>query len=152
MQARRYDEALSETLPRLHSFPHDPTLLRLLADIYRDRREYEKASEYLEQSFRYSGDEPSATQVHDAFRNGGYKAIVRWHLERLLKGSSNGYISPVDLALDYVQLGDQEQAITLLSKALNQQAPGLLWIRCEPAFDILDQDVRYQRILNALPR
>jgi tetratricopeptide (TPR) repeat protein len=151
LQARRYDEALSEARTRLESFPHDSTLLRLVSDIYRARGNEAQFAQYLEQSYRYGGDEPSATQVNGAFRDGGYKAVVRWHLARLVKQSANTYASPVDLAADYARLGDRKHALDMLDRALEQHATGLLWIRCEPAFDGLASDPRYRKILAQLP-
>jgi tetratricopeptide (TPR) repeat protein len=151
LQARRYDEALSETRTRLESFPHDPTLLRLLSDIYRARGNGAQCVEYLAQSYQYGGDEPYATQVREAFRDGGYPAVVRWHLARLVKQSANTYVSPVDLAADYARLGDREHALEMLNRALDGHATGLLWIRCEPAFDGLASDPRYRKILAQLP-
>lgn len=151
LQARHYDAALSEVLVRLESFPHDATLLRLLADTYRARGNEVEAAKYLEQSFRYGGDEPSATQVNAAFRRGGVHAVAQWQLERLLRQSTSAYVSPYGLALAYAQLGDREHALPQLAKAFDEHSTDLLWIRCEPAFDSLRSDPRFQALLARLP-
>ncbi|SDF01044.1 winged helix-turn-helix domain-containing protein [Terriglobus roseus] len=151
LQARRYNEALSETRARLESFPHDSALLYLIADIYRERGNAAESEEFLEQSYRESGDEVSATQIHRAFRAGGNKAVLQWDLDRMLNHNVDAYVSPAQLGLAYARLGDQERALSMLQRALEQHAPDLLWIRWRPVFDTFASDARFQRILQQLP-
>jgi len=151
LQARRYDEALSETRTRLDSFPHDPALLYLIADIYRERGNAAESEEFLEQSYRESGDEVSATQIHRAFRVGGDKAVLQWNLDRMLNHNADAYVSPAQLGLAYARLGDHEHALTMLQRAVEQHAPDLLWVRWRPVFDTFASDARFQQILQQLP-
>ena len=60
------------------------------------------------------------------------------------KRSDKHYVSPVDLALQYAQLGDREQTLSLLEEGYRQHSPLLLEaLQDEPAYDFLHSDERY---------
>jgi DNA-binding winged helix-turn-helix (wHTH) protein/tetratricopeptide (TPR) repeat protein len=151
MQAHRYDEAFAEGRARLEAFPHDPRLLNTLALISLYRGNPDQYADFLEQSYRSDGDEASAAQIRDAYRDKGASGIARWKLERLQKQGRTGYVSPFRLAAAYIAVGDREQALTQLSIALDHRASDMLWIRCYPEFDVLASDPRYQHLLQQLP-
>ena len=60
------------------------------------------------------------------------------------------YISPVDLALQFAQLGDGEKTIAYLEKGFQEHSPLLLWIQCDPAYDFLHADPRYRSLIQRI--
>ncbi|HEY8459186.1 MAG TPA: hypothetical protein VIM99_02335, partial [Blastocatellia bacterium] len=55
--------------------------------------------------------------------------------------------SPFHLALVYIGLGENDQAIKLLQQAYEERGERLVWIRSDARFDALRQDPRFKEIL-----
>ncbi|HEY6404197.1 MAG TPA: hypothetical protein VI479_22440, partial [Blastocatellia bacterium] len=55
--------------------------------------------------------------------------------------------SPFHLALVYIGLGQNDQAIELLRQAYNERGERLVWIRSDARFDPLRQDPRFKEIV-----
>lgn len=60
------------------------------------------------------------------------------------------YVSPVDLALLYAQLGQREKTLAFLEAGLRERNTSLLWIQCDPAFDFFHNDERYRSIIRKI--
>ena len=93
------------------------------------------------------GDPASAVAAGRAFKQGGQKAVVHWQLNQLERKSKTSYVSPVDLALLYAQLGDRERTMALLEQGFREHSPLLLWIQCDPAYDFLHADPRWRSLI-----
>ena len=145
--ARRYDAALAEAQQRLEANPGDADMLGIVAGIYGGMGMFNEALPYWEKSYRLGGDAASADALHRAFLKGGQRAVLRWQLSHLEKESATHYVSPVDVAAVYAQLGDREHTLGLLEEGYRQHSPLLLWIQCDPAFDFLHGDERYRAII-----
>jgi len=150
MLARRYDAALEEARQRRESYPRDVILQYLIADTYRRAGREKEAEAMYERLFTDSGDTAAAAKVRTAFRSGGYKGIIRSGLAGDLQKSKTSYESPVDIALEYAQLGDREKALTELEEAYRQHLPQILWIQCDPAFDFLHADPRWRTLIQRI--
>ena len=57
------------------------------------------------------------------------------------------YVSPFDVALVYVALGDLDTAIERLEEAVEARTPDLVMSRVDPRLDVLRDDPRFQTIL-----
>ena len=79
--------------------------------------------------------------------HGGYTAVVRWRLATLLERAKSHYVSPVDEAELYAELGDREKALTLLEDGLAQRSAELLFIQSDPAFNFVHEDPRYRSVI-----
>jgi TolB-like protein len=145
--ARQYDDALTNAQQRAVATPRDPFMQGLLAAIYRGKGMDKESIQCLEKYYRFAEGPASADALHRAFERGGAKAAVQWQIEFLKSRAAKRYVSPVDLAELYAQLGDREQALALLEEAFRQHAPGLLWIQGDSAYDFLRSDERYRSII-----
>jgi TolB-like protein/DNA-binding winged helix-turn-helix (wHTH) protein/lipopolysaccharide biosynthesis regulator YciM len=152
--ARQYDAALTEAKQRLEVNPNDASLHWILADIYRCKGEDQKTVAELEKLASLQGIKDYPSVIRRENERGGYKAVVREHLNFKLKESRESYVSPVELALQYATLGDHENAMAYLEKGLEEHSPLLLWIQCDPAYDFLHDDPRYRSLIQkvGLPR
>ena len=56
-------------------------------------------------------------------------------------------VAPYHFALVYTGLGEQDEAITWLEKALAERDPRVSWLKVEPSWDALRSDSRFVAIL-----
>ncbi len=148
--ARRYDEALTDVQQRIVATPHDPTLQLFLASCYRGKGMDKESVQALEKFYGLSEGPSQAAALRHAFESGGTKAAVEWQIKFDKASASKHYVSPVDLAELYAQLGDREQTLSLLDDAFQQHAPGLLWIQADSAYDFLHHDPHWQSLIQRI--
>ena len=60
------------------------------------------------------------------------------------------YVAPYDLALVYTGLGDKDQAIEQLNRAVEQRSGWYLNLKVEPQFDPLRSDPRFTELITRL--
>ena len=145
--ARQYDAALKEIHLRLEANPNNPDLLGVEADIWRRMGEHKKAMDVWGRLDVLTGDSQAAVDMRRAWDRGGARGEVRWQLGRRLLQSKSSYVSPVELASYYAQLGDKERTLALLEKGYQQHATDTLWIQQDPAYDFLHADPRFRSIV-----
>ena len=148
--ARQYDDALTELQQRLESNPRDADMywFRMLA--WEGKGNDRQAVDAEVQALLLSGETAAAEKLKRDFRQGGYPAVLRARLADLERKAATHYVSPVDLASLHASLGDRDRGVALLQEALHQHAPGLLWIQCDPAFDLLHADPRYRTLIHQI--
>jgi predicted Zn-dependent protease len=78
----------------------------------------------------------------------GRRAEALAELDRVLKLSTQRYISAVDIASIYASLGDNDNAIAWLDRALQQRASTFGFLAQNPAFDGLHDDPRFAAIVD----
>jgi TolB-like protein/DNA-binding winged helix-turn-helix (wHTH) protein len=147
---RQYDAAINDVRLKLESSPQDIGLHWILCEAYRRKGALKDAAQEWEKSMLLVGDKESAASIRRNFERGGYKAVLRWQLSSLQKKSAKQYVSPVDLALQYAQLGKREETLTLLEAGYRQRSPLLLWIQNDPAYDFLHSDERYRGLIREI--
>jgi hypothetical protein len=108
------------------------------------------AAQSFEKGLLLVGDKDSAEAVGRAFQKGGYKGMAAWQIEHLEKKSASHYVSPMDFAVWYAQLGQREKTRSLLEEAYRQRSPQLLYIQCDPAYDFLHSDPRYRSLIQSI--
>ncbi len=145
--SHQYDAGIVEARQRLESDPHNGITLGTLAGLYRSKEMYPEAVLAWQDALVAFGDTASAASVREAFQRGGYRAALLWNLADLKKKSQTQYVSPVDIALQYAQLGQLEETLGQLEEAYQQHSPELLWIQDDSAFDFLHSDERYRSLI-----
>jgi TolB-like protein/DNA-binding winged helix-turn-helix (wHTH) protein len=145
--ARQLDAALKEIRLRLEANPNNLDLLGLEMDTLRRMGNYKEAVDVWARWHILTGDPQSAVNLRRAWDRGGAHGFVRWQLGRRLLQSKSGYVSPVELASYYAQLGDKERTLALLEEGYQQHATDTLWIQGDPAYDFLHSDSRFRSIL-----
>jgi TolB-like protein/DNA-binding winged helix-turn-helix (wHTH) protein len=148
-EARQYDAAITENLQRLATMPQDLTLHWFLCDTYRRKGDLKQAAEEWEKATLLSGDKDTAAIIHQTYQKGGYSALLLWRIDNLKQQALKKYVSPVDFALQYAQLGQKEKTLSYLEAGLREHHPALLWIQDDPAYDFLHSDERYRAIIKA---
>jgi len=147
---RRYDEAVNELRTRLETLPADPRLHQRLAEAYWHKGMKRDAGLELEKAALLESDKPGEAAIRNAFEKGGYEGIIRLQLNALNSRAQKEYVSPLQLADQYAQLGLKEQAIHFLEEAYKERSPRLVWLQSWPAYDFLHSDQRYQNIVRQI--
>jgi TolB-like protein/DNA-binding winged helix-turn-helix (wHTH) protein/Tfp pilus assembly protein PilF len=148
-ESRQYDAAITDNLQRLATMPQDPILHWFLCDTYRRKGDLKQAAEEWEKATLLSGDKDTAAIIHQTYQKGGYSALLLWRINQLKQQALKKYVSPVDFALQYAQLGQKEKTLSYLEAGLREHHPALLWIQDDPAYDFLHSDERYRAIIKA---
>jgi TolB-like protein/DNA-binding winged helix-turn-helix (wHTH) protein len=144
---RQFDATLAEIRLRLEANPNNPDLIGLEMEIQRRMGNYKEAVDAWAKWHILMGDPQSAVDLRRAYERGGARGFVRWQLDRRLIQAKNHYVSPVELASYYAQLGDKERTLTLLEEGYRQRATDTLWIQGDPAYDFVHADPRFRSIV-----
>ena len=145
--ARQFDAALKEIRLRLEANPNNLDLLGLEMDTLRRMGNYKEAVDVWARWHILTGDPKSAVNLRRAWDRGGARGFVRWQLDRRLLQSKSRYVSPVELASYYAQLGEKERTLALLEEGYRQHSTDTLWIQEDPAYDFLHSDSRFGAIV-----
>jgi len=148
-EARQYDAAITDNLQRLATMPQDLTLHWFLCDTYRRKGDLKQAAEEWEKAMLLLGDKNTAAFIHQTYQKDGYPGLLLWQISDLKKKASKGYVSPMQFALQYAQLGQKEKTLSYLEVALREHNPSILWIQDDSAYDFLHSDQRYRAIIKA---
>jgi TolB-like protein/DNA-binding winged helix-turn-helix (wHTH) protein/cytochrome c-type biogenesis protein CcmH/NrfG len=148
--ARQYDAAIDDVRSRLEATPQDAMLHWMLCDAYRRKGDLKQAAKEWEIGLLLSGNKDEAEAIRRTYEKGGYQALLLRQVTNFKKQSATHYISPMQFALQYAQLGRREETLTSLEEAYRQHAPDLLWVRNDPAYDFLHTDARYQDIIRKM--
>ena len=144
---RQFDATLAEIRLRLEANPNNPDLIGLEMEIQRRMGNYKEAVDTWAKWHILMGDPQSAVDLRRAYNRGGARGFVRWQLDRRLLQAKSHYVSPVELASYYAQLGDKEHTLALLEEGYRQRATDTLWIQGDPAYDFLRADPRFRSIV-----
>jgi TolB-like protein/DNA-binding winged helix-turn-helix (wHTH) protein len=145
--ARQFDAALKEIRLRLEANPNNLDLLGAEMDTLRRMGNYKEAVDVWARWHILTGDAKSAVNLRRAWDRGGARGFVRWQLDRRLLQSKSRYVSPVELASYYAQLGEKERTLALLEEGYRQHSTDTLWIQEDPAYDFLHSDSRFRAIV-----
>jgi TolB-like protein/DNA-binding winged helix-turn-helix (wHTH) protein len=145
--ARQFDAALKEIRLRLEANPNNLDLLGLEMDTLRRMGNYKEAVDVWARWHILTGDPKSAVNLRRAWDRGGARGFVRWQLDRRLLQSKSRYVSPIELASYYAQLGEKERTLALLEEGYRQHSTDTLWIQEDPAYDFLHSDSRFRAIV-----
>lgn len=145
--ARMYPEALVEYKRALMIEPGFGPTYSAVALAYRRQARYAECLEADRQANLYWDPGGTAVKdlqrVADAYRSGGTRAFFRAILDFDKKHPGHAYY----FAHDYVLLGENDQALLWLQKALRAREPEILNLQNDPEFDRLRSDSRFQEIV-----
>jgi hypothetical protein len=68
-------------------------------------------------------------------------------LREIHSRESTEYVWPVGIAWAYARLGQMDRAFEYLERGYEDRAGFMIWISCEPAFDPLRADPRFDAIV-----
>jgi tetratricopeptide (TPR) repeat protein len=108
---------------------------------------YNEAIDEINQAIQLSGGDTRArATLGHAFAVAGRRDDAIKVLNDLKTLSKERYVSPYYMALIYVGLGDERQAVAWLEKASAERESYLILMKAEPVFDRLRSDPGFQAI------
>ena len=107
---------------------------------------YREAIAEYQQAIKLGAD-TTGTQIYlgEAYAKAGERERAQAILKRL--ETSKEYVSPGELAVLYLALGEREQALASLEKAYAARDLQLQYLGVDPAFDSLRGDPRFNDLL-----
>lgn len=146
--AREYDRAIDWYRKVLELDSNFDRLHFWLAAAYDQKQLYEQAIAEYKVSVELSGGgvEARASLAH-AYGRAGHKARALRILDELNGESSTRYVSPYDLAVINLGLGEFETAINWLLRACEEHAGWMIYLTVDPRLDPVRSDPRFKELL-----
>ena len=127
--------------------PENDNALFGLAEAKMRQGRFDEAIEARKKALKLADDHPLAPLFATAKGKAGYRqieeALVRMQLEELREREKTKYVSPLDFARAYAQLGDKEQTFKYLDNAFVERSPGLVFLKVDRAWDLVRDDPRF---------
>ncbi|MGH9546061.1 MAG: winged helix-turn-helix domain-containing protein [Terriglobales bacterium] len=150
MKAHQFDAAIEEGRSRVLGQPNDEYVHYFLSYAYLFKGMEKEAAEELGKSYELAGDKVYAAAIGQAFRHGGFKAVLERELSDSKSKSEKSYVSPLDFAEICAWLKRKDETIRYLQRAYEQHNPILVSYVLDPEFDFLHPDHRYQALVSKM--
>ena len=152
--ARRFDEAVDK-YKRIAAV--DPGFFWMrygLALVYRIVGRNDEAIHELEQALSVTTDPGTQALVTAdlAYSYGSLGSIDKAEqmIERVSELGQTNYISPCDVAVSHLGLGDKDKVFWWLEKAYAERDEGLMWLKIDPIYDDVRNDPRFIDLLRRI--
>ena len=148
-EGRQYDQAMEELRKTLDMDPGFVQAHLYLGWVYEQKRMFAEAIAELRQAVGGSGGNLLYVgALGHAYAIAGERKMAEECLARLQ--ALQRYVSPNDMAVIHIGLGDKEQAWKYLQKAYEDHSYWILFLRIDPRFDGIRGDPRYQDLLRRM--
>ena len=146
---RRYDETIQQLRKTLQMNPKFPLAHLWLGRAYQQKGMYEEAiAEYRQTDAALPDWVVTLAGIGNVEGVAGKKREARDMLAKLNTLSQKKYVTPYGVALVYAGLGEKDQALNWLEKALEDRAHWLAWIRLDPRWDPIRDEPRFKKIVS----
>ena len=147
--SRRYSEG-GEQLRKTLELDTDFTLAHfVLGQIYTQMGLHSEAISELQRAAALSSRLPAVlAAMAYCHARAGDKSRAEELLNELRQVSTKRYVSPFDLALGHMGLGQKDQAFEWLQKGVEDRSSWLIWLKVEPVFDALRSDLRFPQLVS----
>jgi serine/threonine-protein kinase len=150
-QARRFDESIATYKSMLEAVPEFPYGLVTQSWTLRHTGDVNEAVKAAEKALDLSGGGTFYIgALGAAYAAAGREKDARAVLDRLAQLSVHGYVSPYQLSLIHIHLGERARALELLQDAHSIRDAWVVWLGVEPQFDPLRGDPLFEGILRDL--
>jgi serine/threonine-protein kinase len=143
----RLDDAVALYNRTIEVEPDNPENYFGLGEALFQQGRFDEAIEVRRQAHEVAGDDVMAEKFATANGEEGYRQADRaWAEVQLIWIEARepwGYVSPLDFARVYSQLGDTEKAFEYLDKAFVDRSPGLVFLNVDRAWDNIRDDPRF---------
>jgi serine/threonine protein kinase/tetratricopeptide (TPR) repeat protein len=149
--ARRHDDAIRQGQKSLEMDPNNYSIFINLAQVYEAKGMQEEAIQQCQKAMSLAGRTSQALSLLGyAYATSGRQGEALKILDELSEMSKREYVSPYDLSIIYVGLGDKNRAIEQLNKAYEDRAGWIIYLNVEPVFDPIRSDPRFLELVRRL--
>jgi len=151
--ARQYDKAIEQYRNAMEMDPGFVPAHLVLGHALEQKHMYQEAIAELEKAVSLSGGSPvyRASLAH-AYGIAGRQGQARKLFDGLRNLSKQRYVSSYDLALASLGIGDTDQALMLLARAVEERSPRAAFLGVDPRFDGLRSDARFKELMIRIGR
>lgn len=141
---RDYDKSLEQYRAVLEMDPNFSPAHLWLAHVYEQKEMFDQAIAELEAGVRLAAESPfSLTRLAHGHAVAGRPDDATRVLQKVQGFSKEKYVSPYDIAIVHVGLGENDQAFTWLDRAFEERSLWLGYLNVEPQLDPLRSDPRF---------
>lgn len=149
--SRRYDEAVAQYKKTLELESRYAVTHWQLARAYSQQKRYDEATAEIESAISIAGRSPVFLSLLGYLKGvSGKKSEASAILKELEDLSARQTVSPHNLMIVEIGLGNREKALALLEKNFAQRSPSLVVLGNEPIYDPLRGEKRFDEILREL--
>ena len=150
--ARRYDEAVAEVAETIEMDPAYTALHYYLGLVYERQGAYDRALEAFHKVSPKKHDRGATvlSAIGYTHARAGDRAAALDVLRQLEELSAREYVSPYDLALLHLALGDDERAFVYLWKAYDAYSSFLPFVNVDARLDDVRANPRFQALVARL--
>ena len=147
MMARRFDEAVNTAQQALDLDPNNPFARELLGMAYGAKGNHAAAIAELEKVKLMMPISQVVGALGREYALAGRRDDALKTLSELQQMAQQQYVSPFDVAMVYVGLGDKDHAFAYLEKAREDQAEFMGWLQSFAPLDPLRSDPRFAELV-----
>jgi tetratricopeptide (TPR) repeat protein len=118
-----------------------------LLELNEFQKNFSDATKLRQTILNLHGQKNLAIEIGEEFQKSGYSGVLRKYLEYLHQQAQFRYISPIDFAAIYVQLGEAETALDWLEKAVDDHSMYVTLLKVRPAWRPLRSSPRFTNLL-----
>jgi TolB-like protein len=145
-RARRYDEAIQVNQNVVKMQPDDAYAHVYLGMMYAAKEQYAEAVAGYQKNISLNGETSSTLCfLGYAYAKSGKRGEALAVLDKLKAGKEN--VSPAELAILYVGLGDKEAALESLERAYQAHDLQMQFLKVDPHYDALRSEARFQDLM-----
>ena len=149
--ARHHNEAIDQLRRTLEMGSGFPLATRYLARVYAyNKMESLAAEQYRNLTALIGSNKTDGAQIARAIAESGLRGYYRFELERLKKKLKSQYVPALDFARIYSVMGDRENAIKWIGKAIEERHFAVPFLNVDPDFDGLRSDPRFVAMLEGI--
>ena len=148
--AGRYDEAVAQRQKMIELYPHtEPAQLNEISTILGRQGKLNAAVESQRKSQTLSDDPKFAETLWQAYTNSGYNGYLKKRIEHMVSASARGSEPATSLAQLYANLGEKDEALRWLERAVEQRDVWL-YLKADPAYVNIRSDPRFQTLVRRM--
>lgn len=149
--ARRYDKAIEQGRRAVEANPNSTTAYNWIYPAYLMKGDEQAALAVHLKQMEVSGAAPhEIAEMKAAFAAGGWKGCAKRLLDRLLEREKTGYVRHHDIATYYAMLGEKEQVIARLQRAVEDRNLYVVALKVNPVWDSYRADPRFVALVRRI--
>ena len=147
LRAGQFDAAIALYERSIRVDPENPNAHFGLAEARYRQGRFDEAVDARRTAHAVAGDDALKEVLSTARGEQGYREIdqawVRLQLDELKARQATSYVSPLDFARAYAQLGEKDLSFKYLDASFVDRSPGLVFLKVDRAWDAVRDDPRF---------